>query len=183
MIFTEESIKAIIENRKSQTRRIVKDKINDNEYPEWDENKKIIKVHHQSQSPITKGKFIGRTKWQVGKIYSVQAGRGKSVITYCRFCKKTWNESHALNNTDFTGHPIEPLRIRITEIRKARLEDISNNDAKSEGFLDEAHFMVAFCDINKIKYNKTPLTGAEETYIIEPLQNPEVWVISFSRVD
>ena len=81
MIFSKESIQAILENRKSQTRRLVKEgevlapyfRKSDNWKGKLGVCKKINGILH---SP----------KWQVGKTLAVQPKRGAGGIGKCHAC-------------------------------------------------------------------------------------------------
>jgi hypothetical protein len=58
----------------------------------------------------------GRIKWQIARDYAVQSGRGKPTVMW---------------EPESQGYI--PLRIRITDIRKERVQDISEQDAIAEG--------------------------------------------------
>lgn len=61
-----------------------------------------------------------RTKWQVGRTYAVQPGRGKSGIGY----------------------------IEITDIRREDVRNISQDDALSEGFETPLYFLQTWSALN-----------------------------------
>ena len=96
----------------------------------------------------------GRLLWQVGKDYSVQLGRGKPGL---------------------------PFRIEITQIRKERLLDITEEGARREGFDSSKNdctaairkFISAFGKANKMEIKSIYLKDEEDKY------NPLVWVIRF----
>lgn len=157
----------ICDGVKTQTRRLVKEgKIG------------IFNIHD--------GKFRvesnGRIKWQVGRDYAVQLGRGKPGLWYCPKCKNTevcyyWNSKRLCracytkmkiwNNRRVKHFTMKPLRNKITSIRKERLLDISEEDAKKEGFKDKYDFLRAF-----LKANNMYEEGMK-------VPNPEVWVLDF----
>ena len=90
----------VLAGRKSQTRRLVKeDDHADNSHgrnvPDDVWGDQIDTVYDKN----------GRVRWQVGKTYAVQPGRGKKAVG----------------------------RIRITEIRRERLQDITPQDCLAEG--------------------------------------------------
>jgi hypothetical protein len=88
-----------------------------------------------------------RLKWEVGKYYAVVPKRGKPGIG----------------------------RIRLTEIRRERLQDITEEDAKAEGcewdyFTAREDYRLLWESINKRKGTRWE-------------DNPEVWVLTFEVVE
>jgi hypothetical protein len=100
----------------------------------------------------------GRIKWEVGKTYAVQPGRGQPAVG----------------------------RIRITAIRKERIGDITEEDAIAEGFsaggrgrglpgmglgayMARTHFFDAIREINKLQ---------TDPFYLEI----KVWVLEFERI-
>ena len=91
----------------------------------------------------------GRVKWAVGRTYAVQPGRGKKQIA----------------------------RIRLTDIRQERLQNISIEDVRSEGvspaIAPYAHYL--------------PYRQLWDTIHNRPgerwIDNPLVWVLEFEVVD
>lgn len=93
----------------------------------------------------------GRIKWQEGKTYAVQPGRGQKEVR----------------------------RIRITAIRRERLQDISEYDAGEEGmpgpsFNHPFTFAAVFADLWDSIHTK-PGTRWEDS--------PDVWVLEFELVE
>jgi len=167
MIFaTTNAIQDILAEKKTQTRRLVKE--GDIRMPI--EGEKINCVGILNKNDPTK--II--LKWVVGKTYAVQSGRGKPCAWYCPKCKaiinklpkefkEFKNKDKALQCSFCCYHGImKPLRIRITSIRKEKLKEISLLDAKAEGFKDIAEFISIFKKIN-------PKSSVED----------EVWAICF----
>ena len=117
----------------------------------------------------TKGLFESkRIKWQVGRDYAVQLGRGKPGLWYCLKCKEIAECKDYF--TSFGKHKCKvghkSLRIKITGIRKEALLDISLKDIKKEGFSNKDEFWKAFNSVCK------PKDGG--LYV-----NPDVWVLDF----
>lgn len=85
---------------------------------------------------VSQGYPNGRIKWQVGKTYSVQPGRGKPALMV------HW--SHPCYGIDVwqagpdelsaaAGQGYQEARIKLLRIRQERLHDISEADARAEG--------------------------------------------------
>lgn len=114
----------ILSGDKTQTRRIVKER----EFIIGDA------VRHQAQPPL---KNTGRTKWQAGKTYAVQQGRGKSALWIYRHCvnlpcRLVVSDSKPPANTHWYKD-VTQARITITEIRQERLQDITEDACVAEG--------------------------------------------------
>jgi len=91
-------------------------------------------------------------KWKVGSTYAVQPGRGKNAVG----------------------------RIRITKIRRERLQEISYRDCRDEGIhVPLRAFMWGVDD--KKKFAKLWDSLYKKPYRWE--DNPEVWVLEFELVD
>ena len=141
----------------------------------------------------------GRIKWEVGKTYSVQPGRGMPTIWWRDLdgrietnipqydpLPKPWHDRGVKETLRM--HNYQPLRIRITAIRQEWLHQISEVDAKAEG-VDPAE-----------SYRSEYFKGDEplESYVAGYRQlwdkinarkgtrwidSPRVWVLTFERVD
>jgi len=159
----------VLDGTKTQTRRVVK-------YSEWAENSHGYEVPHpifgldQIDTVYTAG---GRGKWQVGRTYAVQPGRGKKAVG----------------------------RIRMMKIRRERLQEITQEDALAEGIGHRSYptekppaypqawgyYVLGDTDWNKIEGH----TYAEVCYSVlwdstykKPYRwedNPECWVLDFER--
>jgi hypothetical protein len=107
MIFGKRSIEGILSGKKTQTRRLV----GDTSYITRDGTGEITRVIHD------KGR---RVKWQVGKTYAVQPGRGKKQVA----------------------------RIRVLKIRREDVRYISQSDVIAEGFSCEHEFWATWKALN-----------------------------------
>lgn len=160
---------AIADKAKTETRRLVKE----NQKIEYFPDGRIKKVLEKDK----KGKW--RTKWKVGQDYAVQAGRGKKGLSYCLKCRTPHNHTRVYCK-DCLAFSI-PLRIKILEIRKEKLLDISQEDAIAEGFEDKDEFLAYFYEINKNNSNaKKSLKKWFDSKIENATGwNPLVWVLKF----
>jgi len=168
----------ILAGKKTQTRRLVK------------ESEFLIKGFEKNPNNIwVFNNNSQRIKRQVGRDYAVQSGRGKSGLWYCPKCKKVLIKNkrnyecscYGLSANSYNGNLTEqnimnwkPLRIVITGIRKERLLDISEVDAKKEGFEGIESFLDAFYSLNPV--GKKQKDGV---FLVSRL-NPFVWVLDFS---
>lgn len=178
MIFSENSIEAILASRKNQTRRLVRYK--DKYGSEWvyqDKSKLKEKIGKLFLTEIP-------CRYKIGKSYVVQASRGKRGLWYCPYCKKI-DQPIEKRKGRFThcfdcaieGKAISyiPLKIVITSICKECLQDISNKDAKTEGYKTKRDFIRAFQAINiSCIPRKVKFLGE---------WNPPVWAISFKLAE
>lgn len=100
----------------------------------------------------TQDNYLGRLKWEVGKTYAVQPGRTQK----------------------------EAGRIRITAIRRERVQEISHNNALAEGIkLQGRHAMWVdprdrFARLWDSIHTKSGTRWED---------NPEVWVLEFELVE
>lgn len=116
MIFTPGHTEEILAGRKTQTRRVCKP-------GEW----------RATPAPDGVAMFSGRIKWEVGKTYAVQPGRGKTAVA----------------------------RIRITDIRQERLQDIDWHDLEAEGY--------------EVAYDPTTVDCGSVAFEFARSQYSEVW--------
>jgi hypothetical protein len=141
MIFQPESITDIVEGRKTQTRRVGK--------PEPDgvqtDGVEMVCYPNGIESVCfgVNGKW--RAKWQVGSTYAVQPGCGKPGVLWGNHPHSgpLWVLENPLGDASFW----RPLRIRLLSIRRERVQDISEDDARAEGWLaDEDNRECPHCD-------------------------------------
>ena len=160
MIFSKESIQAILENRKSQTRRLVKEGEYANDINSYQINA-VCRFRKKDSLMIA--------KWQVGKEYAIQPKRGAGCIGKCHACGALSYWVHKKGEQFPKQYFLtekkcdclcswNPVKIRITSIRQENLNNISETDAKREGFKNKWSFLWAFCEINKKEFRKL-LTG------------------------
>ena len=179
MLFKQDLIEKIVSEEKTQTRRLVTDK-----HSAFTNGKIVIEYWNDKRFEYPKN-CKSRIKWEVGKDYSVQPGRGAKGVLWCSKCKETNLQ------TDYTTHfcdlkktwYFENLRIRITSIEKQRLLDITRDEVEKEGFKHEINFYGYFLRVTK-KHQPLSLQKANELNVLYEVRkwNPFVWVISFEKV-
>ena len=179
-------VNAILDGRKTQTRRVVKQSIG------WDS---IWKVSHEGN-----GTYCMRWQTQYSlPFFKCPYGQPGDVL----WVRETWRKMH--HGYDFKADfpdrinfkwkpsihmPKEACRIflRITNVRLERLQEISEQDAIAEGIerIPDAHWWK--------NYLEKPLPGTSNPFFSfktlwqsingEQLwnDNPWVWVIEFERV-
>jgi hypothetical protein len=120
-------IDEIVSGTKTQTRRIVKP-------GEWLAGGPFEVEGKQFVSPVSiySGTIPNeRLKWQVGRDYAVSPGRGKPGVWWHPGTHPAWKlPGDIATNAIFDW---QPLRIRITAIRRESLQDITPDDARAEG--------------------------------------------------
>ncbi len=101
------------------------------------------------------------TKWQVGKTYAVQPGRGEKAIG----------------------------RIRILDIQRIDVRDFTPADVKREGFLSLNHYLLVWSQMHDAAFHdRYPTTGqislaCEQGALMErPAELYDAWVLKFERV-
>jgi len=157
MIFSNKSIQDILNNKKCQTRRLVKE---GEELRDWDASS--IGGKHQIFVVNSKNKY--RVKWKVRNEYVIQNKRGGSTLGLCD-CKKLFTETETRCHAGW-----KPIYLEFIHIKKEKLLNITEEDAKKEGYKSREEFINAFWKINK---NNLKQVGAKT--------NPYVWVITFKR--
>ena len=109
--------KAVLDGIKTQTRRIIPLTDVDREYPEfdWDLGESIIMEWH--------------TRYKVGEEVAVAQRYSECRRAVCLVDSAGWD------NKMFVKSYLMPYRIKITNIRVERLQDISDEDCMKEGVI------------------------------------------------
>jgi hypothetical protein len=150
----------VITDRKTQTRRLVKPN-------EW-LGRYMTDKHPHWYHCVMRG-IDGPIKWAVGKTYAVQPGRGLPAIIY--------NPDHPCYGIDivepehtgeyaaaksgewrYRGQGYMQARIRITDIQREDVRNISLEDTVAEGFETRDLFWETWCKINdpSVQFVETP---------------------------
>ena len=200
--FNEEFVPLIISGDKVVTRRLVKEGDTSNLFKI---GRLIVSKDDKVWGNCKKGNFYGKEvlidgtgklKWQVGKTYSVCV-KGKS-IWYCPECKVFCKDGQQgiLVETDCGVMP-KKLKVKITGISKERLLDVTDEEAKREGYLGQIDFLEKFLELNRVlrkdehlweyfsKKNKIVTTYKKDDELKEReiLYNPFVWILEFEVVE
>ncbi len=162
MLFKSELIEAIVQGKKTQTRRPVK---HSDALIEWDD---ADGVHQQL---VTVSNNRQRIKIECGKDYAVCPGRGKPGVMWIpntgELCypgddgyaeiAAAWK--HITLDTSFAppGEGFEFLRIRVLGIQREDVRDILWLDALAEGFVNRSDFWRVWCEF----YDKPGLAVIE----------------------
>jgi hypothetical protein len=95
-----------------------------------------------------------RVRWEVGNTYAVQPGRGKPAVA----------------------------RIRITDIRREDVRNISDEDVRAEGFEWRSVFLETWCNM----HDKAAITDSRmfwlENIHRRPAERYDAWVLTFEVV-
>lgn len=98
----------------------------------------------------------GRIKYQVGKTYAVQPGRGLPTVRWHPATKVTITSDAFAMVLAHTGTTLtegfEPLRIRVLELFTEDVREISCEDALAEGFTKQSEFLATWCNFYDVHY-------------------------------
>lgn len=90
-----------------------------------------------------------RIKWQVGRTYAVQPGRGRRAIWIGPGSKPPWERvmagTESLSDKQLRAGGARQLRVRIRWIRAERLSDITADDAWTEGLNPDTALPCPYC--------------------------------------
>ena len=194
ILFSTPMVRAILDGRKTQTRRIVKDIPLGYDFVGASEDKTYLRA-------ITdKGRVLWTIdpRWHIGDILWVRETWAikppidpeQDWTTY--FYKATYD----LDGYDFKWKPpiFMPkdacrIKLRITDIRVERLQDISEGEAIAEGVVTNCCPIISETGSNEIFYNEGDYPTDHYQRLWESIngkgswdKNPFVWVITFERI-
>lgn len=147
---------AVFEGRKTQTRRIVRESLVD-EYDNWLDDVMCIAVPSGTTYEKREDFLIKRSKYKIGEIVAIAQSYemissaltySERAIFYCNVMKshfpqsathKEYYEIAGWNNKMFVKAELMPRKIRITNVRLERLQDISDDDCIKEGIIKKWH--------------------------------------------
>lgn len=178
ILFSTEMVKAILDNRKTQTRRICKPQ------PISEDVKDSVRYFKIPSWPnLCEKEFIDRLcRWSVGDVLWVR----EAFAPVSTFPEPDCFGKYLYKSMDDKAEKWKPgihmpksacrIFLQITDIRVERVQDISEEDAKAEGVIlgnfPNDMYGSAFCEL------WTRINGAESWNA-----NPWVWAITFNRID
>lgn len=191
ILFNTEMVRAILEGRKSCTRRIVKpqqligmlpDKCKNGIPEEFLKEKKLMLKPYCDMTDAELISAAYKAPYQIGDIlYVRETWMDYAGLTMYKVdCDKYRLES--LNFAGFGWHPSihmpkEAARIwlKVTDVRVERLQDMTDDDAEAEGCFDYTSTALGFPDVWDSTIKKSDLDRYGWA------ADPWVWVIEFER--
>ena len=201
ILFNTEMVMAILDGRKTCTRRICKDA---NEYtvPDMDfynADMRTYAVHNfadkkhteklsiaERTCPICPGDilYVRETVWQKIGYYLDIDGETKpswyNEFKYVASDEKPetgWNYSWAKRPSIHMPKEAARIWLKVTDVRVERLQDMTDDDAEAEGCFDYTSTALGFPDVWDSTIKKSDL----DRYGWDA--NPWVWVIEFERCE
>lgn len=201
MLFNTDMVRAILDGRKTVTRRICKDG-NDYTVPDmdfFDANKRTYAVHNYENAehtkklsiveracPICPGDILYvRETWHQ---YEKRVGEGESCCI-----SKFYGYRASIANSEDANEPWHPsihmpkeaarIFLKVTNVRVERLKDMTQNDAIKEGIkVSECTKECGFYEKDEFieLWNSTVKKTDLDTYGWDA--NPWVWVIEFEKI-
>ena len=171
ILFNTEMVRAILDGRKSCTRRLVRPEPQG--YFEVSEEPLYIYDTDGNQGKIT-------SPYQPGDILYVRETWKKAPNGY--FYYEDWQRDDIADVTKWKPSihmPKEAARIwlKVTDVRVERLQDMTDDDAEAEGCFDYTSTALGFPDVWDSTIKKSDLDSYGWT------ANPWVWVIEFERCE
>lgn len=206
IIFNTEMVKAILDGRKTQTRRVVKPQPPEDEYfegPYWYEPAIVNKQGElEPGNPVfgissTDGEWGIKSPYKPGDILYVRETWAKRIHSDNRYYYKADNNLGAIFNREddkwrspiFMPREAARLFLKVTSVKVERLQDITEEDARSEGCIDYHDKMGDGKFEDVIEFDLTARDAF--SYLWDTLNakrgygwdaNPWVWVIEFERI-
>lgn len=190
--------KAVLEGRKTMTRRIVPEKVQEAYYDYDDYVRAVAPRDIPCSREYEEEFFLRRARFEVGEVVAVAQSygdifRGMTSADYMdeRFNPLLSKGPHLENEAGWTNKmfvkaDLMPHHIRITNIRVEQLQDISDEDCLREGV-----FLGQFHTYSFVGRGRAPFNTPREAFaaLIDKVSgkgtwkaNPEVYVYEFELV-
>ena len=185
ILFNTEMVRAILDGRKSCTRRINKD-ANDYVVPDmdfYDSDKRTYAVHNYADKEHTDKLSIAERTCPICPSDILYVRESYSELSFGYVYKADGENIDHLGNV-IKWHPSihmpkEAARIwlKVTDVRVERLQDMTDDDAEAEGCFDYTSTALGFPDVwdSTIKKSDLDRYGWDAS--------PWVWVIEFERCE
>jgi hypothetical protein len=185
ILFNTETVRAILDGRKSCTRRINKD-ANDYVVPDmdfYDSDKRTYAVHNYADKEHTDKLSIAERTCPICPSDILYVRESYSELSFGYVYKADGENIDHLGNV-IKWHPSihmpkEAARIwlKVTDVRVERLQDMTDDDAEAEGCFDYTSTALGFPDVwdSTIKKSDLDRYGWDAS--------PWVWVIEFERCE
>lgn len=181
ILFNAEMVRAILDGRKTVTRRLVKFLSRKN--PNWTGYVKDgLMLYNGRNEPCIK-----KALYQPGDILYVRETFGypislnsdrQYVYRADEFAENGFkNDSHIWHPSIHMPKEAARIWLRVTDVRVERLQDMTDDDAEAEGCFDYTSTALGFPDVWDSTIKKSDL----DRYGWDA--NPYVWVISFERCE
>lgn len=180
ILFSTEMVKAILDGRKTMTRRVIKPQ------PEYTECSYTVRL--RSKCPYG---VIGDRLW-VRETYFPNEGQTPNIIY-----KADWNDRHetgiifacAWKPSIFMPRKYSRITLEITNIRVERVQEISEEEAKKEGVGDPYDYQDGdyydVLDFDGVEINKCAFAGLWDSINGKKYpwtKNPYVFVIGTKKI-
>lgn len=187
ILFNTEMVRAILEGRKSCTRRIVKpqqligmlpDKCKNGAPEEFLKEKKLMFKPYCDMTDIELINTAYKAPYQPGNILYVRETWKKAPNGYYYY--EDWQKNDIADITKWKPSihmPKEAARIwlKVTDVRVERLQDMTDDDAEAEGCFDYTSTALGFPDVWDSTIKKSDLDRYGWA------ADPWVWVIEFKQ--
>lgn len=202
ILFNTEMVKAILENRKTVTRRVLKPRLRDDEYGchIWFNktlNRHIVEKYDEDESDFTPTRYVNQP-YEVGDILyvretwctdeNVNQNKVDEFVYgyYYKADRPNWNKE-MVKWSPSLHMPKSAARIflKVTNVRVERLQDITSKEAIKEGLKDK----YAYGEYNSMEPKKLFIDLWNSTINKQDLDSygweadPYVWVIEFEKVE
>jgi hypothetical protein len=213
IIFTGESVRAILDGRKTQTRRVVRDDPNAARIW-WTEVHEMVPGGgfyvgwvRDSGAPlllpvccpygVPGDRLWVREAWALPPRYDpIRHGDLKSPPSIGPVCfaadysgRSAWEDQRGWRSPMFMPRWASRLTLEVTEVRVQRLQDITEEDARAEGVVEQASAACVQWSLDSLHWHGSPrlafwkgwdsINGKRAPWA----SNPWVWAISFKRAE